>query len=541
MRTLQKMAILGLLAPAFMIAACSPAGETADPPKTADSTGGSTSPGTASTATDIKFQLYQKPTSFSPFHSTHGADLQIIALQFLPPLTYADGDFVPRLAKSWESDDAQNYTLVLEDAKWSDGEAITADDFAYTLNTHADPKTASVTAGPLNVIEGFAAVADGSATELSGVTVKDEKTLEIKLAKPSLAFLAALTELFILPEHIYGEIPNDQLMGNELFREPTVGSGAYMFSNWVSDDNIEYVANENALYKAQLPKLYAKYLAGDVAIAQLQTGEVDIAEVPVAEASTLADEGMTIVSNEGNKVMTLWSALSSGKLEDKRVRQAIMYAIDRQAIIDSVLGGEGRTVDTVMFQPDWAQNADAPDYSYDPEKAKALLAEAKWDPSKEVHLDIIPGQPDRDAVFNIVVGQLKDAGINAVIKQHQPAELTELVNSGGIDLLISPLTMPVPEPATLNVRWLCDQAKPGGINITRYCNPELDKLLLQGASETDQSKRPATYQEINAILAEEMPNFPLYVANLTSGTTETVTGFDNRVWPSTVIADRWTK
>lgn len=541
MRKFTKIAVVGLLAPAFILAACSPAGETADPTTPKPGSSSEATAGGESTATDIKFQLYQKPTGFNPFVSTGGADLQIIALQFLPLVSFMDGEYIPRLAKSWESDDAQNFTIVLNDAQWSDGEPITADDVAFTLNTQADPKTASVTAGPLGVIDGWAAMADGSATELSGVTVVDEKTLEIKLTDPSLAFLVALTEVFVLPEHIYGEIPKEQMMGNELFREPPVGSGAYMFSNWVSDDNIEYVANDKALYKAQVPKLYAKYLDGDVAIAQLKTGEVDIAEVPVAEAQQLADEGMKIVTNDGNKVMTLWTSLSTGKLEDKRARQAILYAIDRQAIIDSVLGGQGRTTDTVMFIPDWTQNDDAPDYSYDPEKAKALLAEANWDSSTEVRLDIIPGQPDRDAVFNIVVGQLQEVGINAVISQHQPAELTALVNEGNLDLLISPLTMVVPEPASLNVRWLCSQAKPGGVNITRYCNPELDELLLKGAAETDQSKRPEIYQEINGILAEDVPQFPLYVANLTSGTTDTVTGFDNRVWPSTAIADMWTK
>lgn len=547
MRMFKKMAIVGLLAPAFILAACSPAGEpttpdgsTATEAEGSDPTGDATA-GDTSTASDISFQLYQKPTGFSPFHSNAGADMHIMGLQFLPALTFVEDEFVPRLAESWESDDAQHFTFVLNDAQWSDGEPITANDFAYTLNTHADPNTASINTGALSPIEGFDAVLDGSAETVSGITVKDEKTLEITLAEPSMAFVASLVEVFILPEHIYSEIPNDKLMGHELMREPPVGSGPYMFSKWISDDHIEYVANDNALYEAQLPKLYTKFLDGDIAIAQLQTGEVDIAEVPVAEAAALADEGMKIISHEGNKVMTLWTALPSGKLEDKLVRQAIMHAIDRQAIVDSVLGGEGRTVDTVMFQPDWAQNDDAPDYSYDPEKAKALLAEANWDADVEISLDIIPGQPDRDAVFNIVVGQLNDVGIKAVITQHQPAELTELVNTGGIELLISPLTMPVPEPATLNPRWLCEQAKVGGVNITRYCNPELDELLMQGASETDESKRPAIYQEINGILAEEMPNFPLYVANLTSGTTETVEGFDNRVWPATVIADRWTK
>lgn len=540
MRLSRTLAVAGLFtSAALMLAACAPAGSTASP-GTGSGSGNTTAAAPAGAGGTISFQLYQKPTGFSPFHSTHGADAQVTALQFQPLLTYADGEFVPRLAKSWESPDAKTFTIVLNDAKWSDDKPITADDVAYTLNTYLAPSTASVTAGALTGIDGATALKTG-AESLSGVKVVDPKTVTITLTNPNAGFLAALAEVYIVPKHIYGEIPNEQLKGNEAFRSPKVGSGPYLFSKWVTDDAIEYTKNTKALNPGKVDKVITKYLSGDVAIAQLKTGEVDIAEVPAAEADRLKNEGMTIVSHDGNKVMTLWTSMDTKKLVDKRVRQAIMYAIDREAIVQSVLGGQGRVVNSIMFEPDWVQNADENKYPYDPEKAKSLLKEADWKADTEVRLDVVPGQADRDAVVAIIVGQLKAVGINAVIKQWQPAELTEQVNKRNLDLLISPLTLSVPEPAMLNPRFLCEQTEVGGINLTGYCSAELDQMLIEAASTTDQAKRAPLYQKINKQLNEDMPQFPLYVANLTSGTTKTIKGFDNRIWPSTVTADRWTK
>jgi peptide/nickel transport system substrate-binding protein len=535
MRNPRRLGLASLLMSVTLLSsACAPAG------LDGSQSGQSASGGTGSTA-EISFQLYQKPTSFDPFHAVTYTDTELAALQFLPLLTYQDGKYIPRLAKSWESSDAQNFTIVLNDAKWSDGSPITANDVAFTFQTYLNTKVAAILGGPLSIIQGAADFKAGKATSVSGLQVVDDKTLKIALTTPNLAFLASITEMYIVPKAVYSGIAPDQLKGNEALRSPSLSSGAYMFSKWISDDSVELVANPKALYKAQAAKLYAKYLTGDVAEAQLQTGEIDIADVPATDVKSLKDKGVTIVTKPGNKVMTLHTALPNGKLADKKVRQAIMYAIDRKAIIDSVLAGNGKVAGSMLFAPDWAQDPQQNEYAYDPAKAKALLAEAGWKADTKVQLDIVPGQADRDAVFRIIVGELQAVGINAVITTHQTAETSAMISSNAFDLLITPLTMGVPEPATINNRELCDQRAPAGINITGYCNPALDKLLLEGMKTTDQAKRQEIYQQVTKILNEEVPQFPLYVADLNTGTAKTIKGFDNQPNPFTVVADKWSK
>lgn len=530
-----RAAVVGILMSlSMLLAACAPAGDDGTDPQATSTTAAGTESQT------ISFQLYQRATHMSPLHSVQGADHFAAFTQFLSLITFVDGEYVERLAESWETEDNQHYTFVLNEAQWSDGTPITSDDVKFSLERYLNPQAASVWAGYLSGIEGSADLAEG-ATELSGFEAIDDKTFEITLSDPNPAFLANLTEIGIIPKSVYESVPADQMNGHALFYEPTVGSGAYLFSKWIDDDTLEFVKNPNALYQAQADRLILKYLSGDVAVAQVQTGEVDIAEVPATEVDELASAGIKTITHPGTRVMTLHTSMPSGKLADRRVRQAIMYAIDREAIIDSVLAGKGRTVGSMMFQPDWAQSPDQNDYAYDPEKAKELLAEADWDASTEVNLDIVPGQADRDAVVRIIVGQLQEAGINAVIRQHQAADLTNYVNNYELDLLITPYTQTVPEPSGLNSRLMCATRTPNGPNITGYCNEDLDRLLLEGAAAVEQDQRAEIYQEVTKILNEEVVQFPLYVADLNAATTETIQGYDNRVWPPTAIADHWSK
>lgn len=548
----RKAAVVGILASlSMLLGACAPASDGGPTNNTPDPTAGgnTTQPGNSGgsepagggESQTISFQLYQQATQLDPFHMMHGADQAAAAAQFLPMLTFVDGEYVPRLAEKWETDDNKTFTFTLADAVWSDDAPITGDDVKFTFERLIDPKVGSPHAGYVNMIDGSAALQDGSATEVSGIEVVDPKTVKVTLTDPNPAFLANLTELPIAPKHVYESIPQDALAGHALFREPEVASAAYMFSKWLDDDTIEYVKNPKALYPAKVDRLILKYLTGDVAVAQLQTGEIDIAEIPATEVDDLKSKGVKIITHEGNSVMTLHNSLPSGKLEDTRVRQAIMYAIDREAIIDSVLAGKGRVAHTMMFQPEWAQSPDQNDYAYNPDKARELLAEANWDANTEVFLEIIPGQADRDAVFNIIVGQLNEVGIKAVIRQHQAADLTNFVNNYELDLLISPYTQTVPEPAGLNSRLMCATRIPDGPNIAGWCNEELDQWLTEGAATVDEAERTEIYQKVTKYLNEEVVQFPLYVADLNSGTSETIEGFDNRVWPVTAIADHWSK
>src|SRR5665647_798882 len=225
MRNHRRLGLASLLVSITLLAsACAPAGQT---PQSSQGASG------AGSSAEISFQLYQKPTSFDPFHAVTYTDAELAALQFLPLLSYQDGKYIPRLAKSWASSDAQNFTIVLNDAKWSDGSPITANDVAFTFETYLNGKVAAILGGPLAIIQGAADFKAGTATSVSGLQVVDDKTLKIALTTPNLAFLASITEMYIVPKAVYSGIAPEQLKGNEALRSPSLSSGAYMFSRWV--------------------------------------------------------------------------------------------------------------------------------------------------------------------------------------------------------------------------------------------------------------------------------------------------------------------
>ncbi|MGD7704678.1 ABC transporter substrate-binding protein [Microlunatus sp. Y2014] len=508
--------IVGIvLALTMALAACSPPGSS---PETEPS--GATGAGGG----DIRYQLYQAPTGFSPFHATNGADGEIAGLHFRPLLSTSGEDYVPVLAESWEvSEDATTYTFTLRETNWSDGTPFTSADVVYSYESYADPDTKSAFSGRLASVAGYTEFSEGNAETISGVVAPDERTVEITLSGPNAAFLNSLPALTIVPQHVYSEIERAKFQGAPEFREPTVGIGPYIFSRWVTDDQIEFVPNEESFEEHPLSHIYAQFLAGDVARAQLETGEIDIAQLSSVDAEALAEGGkVTVQQREGTGVMSLYTALDSGKLADVKVRQAILHAIDRQSIVDNVLAGNGSVPQSMLYQPSWTIPNDLTTYDYDPEKAKQLLAEAGWDAEVEVNLDIVPGQADRDAVMDIVAGQLQAVGINAKLHPLQPAELSKLVEERKFDLLITILALPPTEPGAINDRFMCEAS----LNISAYCNPELDELLKQAVAISDQDQRAELYQQANKILNADQPAIPLYVSNQSYGSTARVQGFN---------------
>lgn len=522
-KAVRALAVVTVLA---ALAACSPPGGGSDGGAVNpgnNSTGGGT--GTAQAAgADVRYQLYQAPTGFNPFVAGNGADGDISSLQYRALVNVANSQFQGDLATKWQiSPDATTYTFDLGTTDWSDGQPVTSADVVYSFESYADPATKSTFAGNLGEVQGYADFAAGKAKTISGMTAPDDHTVVLKLSAPDSAFLSDLTSLRIVPKHVFGSVKRSTFTGNQMFREPKVGDGPYMFSRWVTDDEIEFVPDPKSTLPHPLAHVYAQYLTTDVARAQLDTGEIDIAQLAATDvAGAEKDSKLTVLKRPGTGVLSLYTALNTGKLADARVRQAILYAIDRKAIVQKVLAGNGTVPQTMLFTPAWAVPNDLTQYNYDPAKAKRLLAQAGWKASTEVDLDIVPGTADRDTVMNIVQGELKAVGMNAKLKQLQPAQLTDLVADSKFDLLLTSLGLVPSEPGSFNQRFTCK----GGLNISKYCNPKLDKLLQAAVATTDQSKRAGLYAQAQKILNNDQPAIPLYVADNVWATTKRVHGFD---------------
>ncbi|GAB3609323.1 ABC transporter substrate-binding protein [Humibacter ginsengiterrae] len=469
----------------------------------------------------------------------NGADQQIAGLQYRPLLLQGASDYIPVLASSWSSNsNATVWTFHLASTKWSDGTPFTAADVVYSFDTYTNPATKSTYAGTFAGVVGAADFTSGKAKDISGITAPNDHTVKITLAAPNASFVGGLTNLNIVPKHIFESIDPATFSGSQMFHEPSVGIGPYTFSKWVNAGEIEFVPNKMSAERHPLAHIYAQYETGSTAEAQLQTGEIDIAQVAAADVAQLkGSSGVNIVESTGNSVMSLWTALDNGLLSNAKVRQAILYAIDRQSIVKNVLAGHATVPQTMIFKPSWALPKNLVDYSYNPTKAKELLKAANWNPSTPVNLDIVPGQADRDATMTIIAGELQAVGINAKVTQLQPAQVSALVSTDrkDFDLLITVLAVNPADPgATISQRYTTT----GTLNISKYSNARVDQLSAEGMSTSNQSKRQSIYKQINSILNGDVPSIPLYVEQSIWGTTSRVHGFD----PITALqtAENWT-
>ncbi|WP_308797950.1 ABC transporter substrate-binding protein [Agromyces silvae] len=480
--------------------------------------------------TSANVYLYQKPVSFNPLKSAQGAEQLTMSLVFDNLLTTnPDFEFEPRLAESWDvSDDARTFTFHLrEGLTWSDGEPFTADDVVFSYNAFADPAVGSAWSSRLSGVEGYAAYQDGSADSLAGVTAVDENTVEIVLSEPNAGFLSVIgygTVFFIMPEHVLADADRATLLENEFFDLPNVGMGPYVMDAFQVDQQIELSANENYRTDVGIDTLYLKMVTSDVATAQLGTGELDLVQVSPLDMGTVETlPGVTVEASPSAGFNRLGVNGSKPYLADPRVRQALVQAIDRQGIIDGVLGGYASALNTSIMTP-WAIPDDLDEYEYDADAAAALLAEAGWDPAQEIALSWVPGQRDRDQMATVIIENLQAAGVNAVANQVDAGMLTDSYRNMTFDLVLFGGGVYTPDPASTFPIFSCVLYPTGG-NMTQICDEELDAAMKAGAATADQEVRAESYQEAARLENANVPYIWLNVPDTIWATTERLQGF----------------
>jgi peptide/nickel transport system substrate-binding protein len=478
--------------------------------------------------TSANLYLYQAPVQFNPLAPGQGAEQLTMSLVY-DGLFNLGPDFepVPRIAESWDvSEDATTYTFHLrEGLQWSDGEPITADDVLFTYNLFVNPDVASPNVAPFDGVVGFDAVQDGSADTLEGLVAEDDHTVTITLSEPTAGYLAEFgTGFGILPEHVLGEVEPSAVMDHEFFDLPTVSSGPYVMREFNVDQNVILDANPNYWSEVGIDTLYLQMLTSDVATAQLATGEIDLVQIAPQDLETVEGlDGVTVGSAPSPGFLRL--LVNFTRFEDERIRQAFLMAIDRQGIIDGILGGHGETINSTIMTP-WALPDDLETYDYSPDDATALLEEAGFDFSQEIAISWIPGTADRDAAVQVVIENLNAIGVNAVANQIESANQLSMIENAEYDLMVSGGGFYTPDPTVSASALLCEDVFPAGGNTSLFCDEELDELLLEGAVTVDEAERESIYQDAARRDNELVPYLWLYVPDTLWAVGDRIEGFE---------------
>jgi ABC-type transport system substrate-binding protein len=459
--------------------------------------------------------LYQKPTGvFSPLAPASGPDQQVMSLIYDSLMTTdPDLQLVPQLAEKVDvSPDVKTFTFTLPSGvTWSDGQPFSSADVLFTFQVMANPKSTSALAGTMRGVEGVQAVADGTATEASGFSAPDDTHFVIRTTEPNYGILAQIARTAIIPKHVLGSVPIEQLAANPFFRNPTVGTGPYQFVANQVDQYVELTANPHYREPVGVKHLFLKPVTADVATAQLGTGEMDIANVSPTERPTVEGlENIALSTSKDGGFVRITLNQTQPRFADPRVRQAMLYAIDRKAIVDAALPGVG-TVRSSSFDP--SVSGQLPDYAFDPAKAKQLLSEAGWDSSKPVTLAWIAGSnPDRDAAATAVQNQLSAVGVNVELKQVDAAYPSAAFKDMSYDLFLFGGGNYAADSWTVNTIVACDQGTPVGGNVGKFCDPQLDTLMKQANATADQAARLQLYKQAAAEENQQVSYLWLYNA-----------------------------
>ncbi|HEX8967879.1 MAG TPA: ABC transporter substrate-binding protein, partial [Chloroflexota bacterium] len=475
------------------------------------------SAGGASGGATLNIYLYQKPKNWNPLAPPNGPDTQVMTLIDDALLSVNDQyDYEPRLAENWTvSADARTFTFNLRTGlKWSDGEPFSARDVVFTYKLLANAASGSAHAAKFDHVVGIAGFRSGASADVAGFRAPDDHTFVVELDQPNAAFISSISWPFyaILPEHVLGSADLKTLGDNPFFTRPSVGMGPFRFVRYETDQFVELEKNPNYRAPVAIDHVFFKPVTTDVATAQLEKGEMQLVQISPTDIDRMKSlPGVKIDSRPGPGIILMAVDLDQPYLKDKRVRQAMLYAIDRAGIVNQVLAGQASITNTHVMGPPAAVPADLNKYDYDPDKARALLKEAGWDSNQVVKIQWIPGIRDRDATVQIVQSQLVAVGMKVELNPLEAGPLLDNHKNRTFDLSLYGGGLYTIDPDSTSVPNQCDQAYPAGGNNAHYCDADVDAAYAAGRASSDTAQRMQAYQTVARLTNDEVPYLWLYV------------------------------
>ncbi len=440
---------------------------------------------------------------------------------------------VGRLAEKWElSDDGKSVTINLrKDAKWSDGEPITVDDIIFAWETIASENYTKEAKAPryytVENIVGAKEVHEGKADSLSGVEKKDDHTVVVNFVE---ATANALDNLWStpMPKHIFDGMTAVEMKNSDHVKkaDKIVSSGPFKFKEIKQNEYVILEKNEHWYEegKPYLDEIHLKVMAQDVAMGALKNGQIDfLSDIAPAEFDTIKKmDHVTIEETQDFAYQYMGFKVKNPKLSNKKLRQAITYGINRQAMVDGILRGHGTVLNQHMPDASWAANEKLKDaYPYDPEKAKQILEEAGYkdvdgdgfveDPDGkklEISLDYPTGNPNREKAAVLIGEDLKKIGLNVNVKQPRDFAIhSDAVEKDKVEMWLMGWSLtPDPDPSGI---W----GSKDNWNFPRWENKKSDELIQKAKLELDREKAKEIYAEWTELVSEEAPYVFLFSEN----------------------------
>ncbi|RWQ70045.1 ABC transporter substrate-binding protein [Bacillus cereus] len=478
---------------------------------------------------------------FLPYFQQNGWDGNVTSVIFASLVsTDKQGKPIPELAEKWDvSSDQLTYTFHLrKDLKFSDGSPLTADDVAFTLTLLHDKAYKGEVDISQYAVKGGKEYKEGKATSIEGIQVVDPQTIKITTEKVNSQAIFVLGGT-VLSKAYYGKDYKQNTSLDylkDLYGKP-LAAGPYKFEKYIPGQEVRFVANEN--YYAGKPKIQNfiyKITSGDTKLQLFQTGEVDHTGLGTGDEvleQAKALEFANIQIETAPSFSYIYMNNNKPYLKDKKVRQALIYGLDRKKYVDTALKGYGTVANVPIHPTSWAYTEEGVNkYEYDKEKAKKLLDEAGWKvgsdgirekDGQKLKLSYFgpSSAKDSDLLIPIAKENYKEIGVEFNPEFMDFNTMLSKVNKGDYDLasVSTPITS---DPSETAGEYLSTANE----TSLGYKNAKVDELIQKGIETVDIEKRKPIYKELYKELSDDPPVILLNYRRTITGYNGNIKGID---------------
>ena len=466
------------------------------------------------------------PGVFNPVLQSNSFDIYEMEVMFEGLLKKnLENQLEPCLAESFSiSEDNKTVTYKLRDGvKWHDGQPLTVEDVQFTFEFIGHPDYPGPYGSTVQPIKGAAAYKNGETQHIEGIQIIDPLTISITTDEVKATSLELITTTVrIIPKHIWEKVDiKKSLEATELLRHP-VGTGPFKMGKFVPDQYVEMVANDDYWNGRPIIDKYIIQVSNpETAQSQIINGEIDMLAVKQMNSDDLdyyKSNGIEVKEISFDAAMGLGVNNAMEIFNDKKVRQAFAYAIDREAIVRDILYGYG-SVANIPYKV-WDIPNGINEYKYNPDKAIELLKEAGWEyreNEKQMYkngkpvkftLKYYSGNKQVENIAPFIQQSLKNIGIQIDLQIAEYSTMLTEIKKGEFELYIMAQKNGV--AGDMEALIHTDRVPPKGTNYTHFSNQKIDELSTKGLQYLTTEERQPIYHELSLLLNEEIPIIYLY-------------------------------
>ncbi|MBO8165314.1 MAG: oligopeptide ABC transporter substrate-binding protein [Brevibacillus sp.] len=500
-----------------------------------------------------------------------GVDDDKILYFMMDPLFQVGDDLrvYPYIAEWTESEDHKTFTFTFKKGvKWHNGEELTVEDWKYALEVIAHPDYTGPRYSYVEMIEGAQEYHEGKANEISGIKVIDPYTIELKMKRAAVNTIDNLWS-YPMPKKYYEGIPIKDLPSSPQVRQKPIGTGPFKVKNIQPGEFVELERFDDYWQgKPYLDGIVYKVYDGALATSLLKNGEIDITDIPRSQVKEVEKLDNVYIKEEDELGYAYigfdfghWDkeqervVMDNPKFQNKKLRQAFYYAIDRQGLLDAFENGKGTLIQSPMPTVSWAKAPDSEliPYEYNPEKAKQLLDEAGY---KDIDGDGMREDPQGQkftVTYHAMSGtEVSEPRAQAVIQFLREVGIDASLNGGSLkefNLFYDMIENDDPSVELFAGAWGLDSdPDPTGLwrssdmwNFPRWYNEESDRLIEEGVSEKafDPEYRKNVYIQWQKLVNEEVPMIFLYSRKEINVINKRLQGVHTNSFANNLYSHKW--